>query len=267
MHLNQAQIDDFWARGFLFFERLFSEAEIDSLREALPRLFERHGPEVVRETGDEHSIRLLYGAHRFEEAYRRMSLHPRVLGPVQQLLGEPVYIHQTRLNPKLNFAGREFVWHQDFGSWHRVDDMPEPKAIMTAIFLDDSTAVNSPLLIIPGSQDEGMREDVRPDETVKYVLMEVDRPSVERLARQHGVRALTGPAGSVAFIHCNVVHGSAPNVSPYRRSIWYVNYNAVSNACRGTERGWYQNNRDFTPLEPLADDCLDDLIEKVAAVG
>jgi len=36
----------------------------------------------------------------------------------------------------------------------------------------------------------------------------------------------------------------------------YLIYNAVSNACTGTERPGYQNNRDFTPLQPLDDKCL-----------
>ena len=36
----------------------------------------------------------------------------------------------------------------------------------------------------------------------------------------------------------------------------YLIYNAVSNACTGTERPWYQNNRDFTPLSPLNDSAV-----------
>ena len=84
-----------------------------------------------------------------------------------------------------------------------------------------------------------------------YELHHIDQATLERLAEENGIEPLIGPAGSVAFVHCNVVHGSANNVSPWRRAILYLIYNAVSNACTGTKRPWYQNNRDFTPLCPL----------------
>ena len=61
---------------------------------------------------------------------------------------------------------------------------------------------------------------------------------------------------SVAFIHCNLIHGSANNVSPWRRGIMYLNYNAVSNACTDHSRAWCQCNRDVTPLEPVEDEAL-----------
>ena len=65
-----------------------------------------------------------------------------------------------------------------------------------------------------------------------------------------------GPAGSVAFVICTLVHGSGNNVSHWRRAILYMNYNTVSNACTEASRPWFQNNRDFTPLKSLDDDCL-----------
>ena len=264
MRLTDAQVAEFRETGCLFFPALFNPVEIGLLRAGLPALLERDGTEVVREKDDPLTARLVYGAHAFDEAYRRVTLHPRVLDPVRQLLAEPVYIHQTRLNPKQAFSGGAWSWHQDFGTWHRADGMPAPKCVMTAVFLDDSTAVNSPLLIVPGSQHHGLVEEVTPEDVTGYVLMEIDRPTLQRLAGDGGVRALTGPAGSVAFLHCNIVHGSAPNISPLRRAIWYVNYNAVSNACIGTERSWYHNNRDFAPLEPLAEDCLAGLLAPAA---
>lgn len=266
MHLMDAQIAEYEERGYLFFPGLLSRQEIAHLQAGLPRLLARAGEEVVREKDGSGAPRLVYGAHAFEEAYRRMSLHPRVLEPVKQLLGEEVYIHQTRLNPKMGFHGGEWTWHQDFGTWHRVDGMPEPRCVMATVFLDDISAVNSPLLVIPGSQHFGLREEVAPEEgAVGYVVMQIDKTTVSELAEKAAIQALEGPAGSVALVHCNLVHGSAPNVSPYRRAIWYVNYAAVSNAATGTERAWHHNNRDFTPLQPLSDDCLARLEDQPAA--
>ena len=136
--------------------------------------------------------------------------------------------------------------------------MPEPRCIMASVFVDDCTAVTSPLLVVPGSQRHGLLESKHHKDSVGegYELHHIDHATLERLAAENGIEALIGPAGTVALVHCNVVHGSSNNVSPWRRAIMYLIYNAVSNACTGTERPWYQNNRDFTPLEPLDDQCL-----------
>ena len=262
MKLNDEQIRSFDEKGFLFMEKLFSPAEVACLRDELPAILARPGPEVVREPEDETAVRLVYGSHAFSEPYRRLSLHPRLLEPVRQLLREPCYIHQTRLNPKQDFGGGTWTWHQDFGTWHRVDGMAKPKCVMTAVFLDDATAANAPLMIVPGSQHHGFIESAKEDESAEgYALMEIDRATLERLVDEGGLEALTGPAGSVAFLHCNIVHGSANNITPWRRAIFYLNYNAVSNACAGLDRAWHHCNRDHSPLQPLADDCLSSLAE------
>lgn len=256
MQLTADQIQSFNKDGYLFFPGLFSPAEIGHLRADLPTLLQRQGPEVIKEKTDETAVRLVYGAHGFHESFRRASLHPRLLEPVRQLLGEEAYIHQTRLNPKFDFGGGTWDWHQDFGTWHRADRMPEPRCIMVAVLLDEVTAVNAPLLIVPGSQHHGMVKEVKQDNVTGYVLHVIDRDALARLAAEGGIVPLLGPAGSVCFLDCNIVHGSANNITPYRRAIWYVNYNAVSNACLGGGRPAHLDNRDFTPLKPLSDDCL-----------
>jgi len=262
MDLTQDQIARFDAEGHLFLPALFSPAEVAVLRAELPGLLTREGPEVVREVEDSSAVRLVYGGHSVSEAFRRLSLHPRLLGPVHQLLRDRVYIHQTRLNPKQGLGGGTWNWHQDFGTWHREDGMPEPICVVTGVFLDEASAANAPLLVVPGSQNHGLIEEVAPEAGAKgYTVMEIDRPTLESLVAEHGLKALTGPAGSVAFLHCNIVHGSANNITPWRRAVFYVNYNAVTNACRGTKRAWHHCNRDASPLEPLPDDCLADLAQ------
>ncbi len=256
MNLTDDEIQRFHREGYLFFPSLFSAEEMAPLLADLPGLLAHRGPEAVRERGNEEAVRLVYGADHFSEAYRRMSLHPRLLNPVRQLLGEEAYIHQCRLNPKEDYGGGTWDWHQDFGTWHRADAMPEPRTIMTAIFLDEANATNAPLLIVPGSQHHGLVEEVDQQDVTGYVLHVIDRPTLKRLVGEGGLVPLTGPSGSVCFLHCNIVHGSSNNITPFRRAIWYVNYNAVSNACRNEERDWHHNNRDHSPLVPLADDCL-----------
>jgi ectoine hydroxylase len=258
MELDRSDIAEFDDQGYLFIPGLFTTEEIEVLCRDLPNMLSQHGPEVIREPDHESAIRLVYGGHENYESFKQLSRHPRLLRPVSQLVRDEVYIHQSRLNPKPGFGkGGSWTWHQDYGTWHRVDGMQHPKAVMTAVFLDDCTAVNAPLMVVPGSQNHGLIQDVAEDDQAKgYALYDIDRDTLQTLADEHGIEALMGPAGSVCFLHCNIVHGSSNNVSPWDRTIMYMNYNAVSNACTGTDRSWYHNNRNFTPLIPLEDDCL-----------
>src|SRR3546814_5967569 len=64
-------------------------------------------------------------------------------------------MHQFKINAKAAFDGEVWQWHQDFGTWHRDDEMPEPRAMNIALFLDEVSAVNGPLMFIPGSHRAG----------------------------------------------------------------------------------------------------------------
>ncbi|MEE3373350.1 MAG: phytanoyl-CoA dioxygenase family protein [Planctomycetota bacterium] len=254
MQLSSSQIQEFQDRGLLFLPSLLPAAQVADLQATLPQLLRRPGPEVVREKNQPDAARLVFGPHHYDDAFRRLSLSPRLLHPVQQLLGEDVYLHQSRLNPKSGFGhGESWAWHQDYPPWHTIDGMPQPRCIMASVFLDDCTTVNSPLLVLPGSHRHGLlSSQLHKDADGRgYELHHLATETLRQLADQHGIEPLIGPAGSVAFVHCNLVHGSANNVSPWRRAIAYLIYNAVSNACTKTERPWYQNERDFSPLRPL----------------
>ena len=259
MELSDSQAAAFDDRGYLFFPGLLSAAEAAPLRAALPEILARQGAEIVREKEDPTAARLAFGAHTYSEPFRRLALLPRLLNPVRQLLRDEVYLHQSRLNPKQGFgSGASWTWHQDYPPWHSIDGMPEPRCIMASVFVDDCTVAKSPLLILPGSHRRGLLDSKPHEDSVgkEYELHHIGRGEFERLAGEHGIEPLIGPAGSVCFVHCNLIHGSADNVSPWRRAIAYLIYNAVSNACTGSRRDWYHNNRDFTPLQAVSDDSL-----------
>jgi ectoine hydroxylase len=79
---------------------------------------------------------------------------------------------------------------------------------------------------------------------------------VARLAQEGGIVAPTGKPGSVLMFHGNLVHGSAPNITPYPRRIVYLTLCAVSNYIRKPTRPEWIAHRDFTPIEPVADGAL-----------
>ena len=262
MKITDEQVEEFDERGYILIRDLLSQTEIEIIQSAIPEILARSGPEIVRESDNPDTARLAFGPHYYSEPFARLVQLPRIIEPVRKLLRDEVYIHQSRLNPKPGFGtGGGWEWHQDFPPWHTIDGMPEPRCIMVSVFIDDCTPVTSPLLAIPGSQKHGLL-DSKLHEDAKgrgYALHHIGQEELSKLADEGGIEPIIGNAGSVAFVHCNVVHGSANNVSPWRRAIAYLNFNATSNGCTRDERPWYQNNRDFTPLKSISDNALLDL--------
>jgi ectoine hydroxylase len=252
--LSETQLADFDREGWLFLPGCFSEAEIAALAEEAEAIYATEREEVWRESSG--APRTAFAAHTYNEAFRLLGAHPRLVGPVSQLFGEPVYMHQFKVNAKAAFDGEVWQWHQDYGTWARDDGMPEPRAMNIAVFLDEVRAINGPLMLIPKSHREGVLAAGHDLETTSYPLWTLDRDTVTRLADAGGIVAPTGPAGSVLMFHGNLVHASPPNITPYPRKIVYLTLNACSNAITKYTRKEWIAHRDFAPIEPVADDAL-----------
>jgi ectoine hydroxylase len=154
MQLSQLQINEFDEKGFLFFPNAFSTGETKVLKQAADDVYQQQRDEVWREKSG--VARTAFAAHTYNDAFRRLGAHPRLITPVMQLLDGPVYMHQYKVNAKAAFDGDVWQWHQDYGTWARDDLMPEPRAMNIAVFLDDVTAANGPLLFLPGSHKGGV---------------------------------------------------------------------------------------------------------------
>jgi len=254
MKLSEDQVARFARDGYLFLPEMFSAAEVGVLAAESRRLFALDREEVWRE--DNGAPRTAFAAHTYSEPFRCLGAHPRLIEPVMQILGEEVYMHQFKINAKAAFDGAVWQWHQDYGTWARDDLMPEPRAMNIALFIDEVTAANGPLLFIPGSHRRGVVEAGHDLETTSYPLWTLDREKVRELADEGGVVAPIGRPGSVLLFHGNLVHASPPNISPWDRVIVYLSLCAVSNHIRRFKRKEWIAHRDFTPIEALSDDCL-----------
>jgi len=257
MSLTEAEQAQFRDQGHLFFPNCFSEPEAAILKREAIQLFDLDREEVWRE--DNGAPRTVFAAQTFSEPYRRLAAHPRLIDPVRELLDGDVYMHQFKINAKAAFDGAVWQWHQDFGTWSRDDQMPEPRAMNIALFLDEVSAVNGPLMIIPKSHREGVLEAGHDLETTSYPLWTLDRETVTRLADAGGIIAPTGAPGSVLMFHGNIVHASPANISPWPRTIVYLSLCEVTNHIRQFKRPAWIAHRDFTAIEPLADNCLSTL--------
>ncbi len=260
MKLSQAEMKQFDEEGYLFFPGLFSPEEAALLKSESDKVYAMQRDEVWREKSG--VARTAFAAHTYNEAFRCLGAHPRLIDPVSQVLDGDVYMHQFKVNAKAAFDGDVWQWHQDYGTWKRDDEMPEPRAMNIAVFLDDVTAANGPLLFVPGSHKIGVIDAGHDLQTTSYPLWTLDNDTVKKLADRGGCVAPTGPAGSMLMFSSLLVHASPANISPFDRTIVYLSLCHVDNHIRAFNRKEWIAHRDFTPITALKDDCLSSLISE-----
>ncbi|MGH6640751.1 MAG: phytanoyl-CoA dioxygenase family protein [Polaromonas sp.] len=260
MKLSPEQLAQFDRDGYLFFPGLFTPEETRKLNDAVPELYSRREDYNVREKGKD-AVRTNFAAHMYSEPFAKLGRHPRMIEPVEALLGEKLYMHQFKINGKMAFEGDVWQWHQDYGTWLNDDLMPTERAMNVAIFLDDVTEHNGPLMFIPGSHKKGVVDAQHDLTTTSYPLWTVDNDLIRQLVqraggKQGGIVSPKGPAGSMILFHSCLVHASGSNLSPFNRVSVYLSLCAVSNHIRRHKRPEYIAHRDFTAIECLPDDCL-----------
>lgn len=257
--LTDQQVREYRDRGWVVIPDVFSAEEVEVLGNAATDVLTRPGPEVGRE--DDGAPSICWGMHLFDERLGTLTRHPAIVNPAKQLLGNDIFVHQSRINMKQT-NGSIVAWHQDFGTYHRVDGVPEPRGIMIAVFIDDVTNANAPLLAIPGSHGEGLVSTAQIDpssadhDTVSKYRYDITEDTMGRLVEEHGLGVITATAGSVLLMDMTVVHGSSINITPLRRLLLYINVCPVDNRGESYERPEYYAARDFSPIQPLPADCL-----------
>lgn len=233
-----AQLEQFDRDGYLVLEDLFREDEIELLQTETSRLLADpaalDADTVVTEPGGD-EVRSIFEIHAQSEMMQRLAADERLAGVARFLLGDEVYLHQSRLNYKPGFQGREFYWHSDFETWHVEDGMPRMRALSMSVLLAENTPNNGPLMVIPGSHRTFVTcVGETPDDHYKMSLKKQeygvpDEGSLATLAHRHGIVAPTGKPGTVILFDCNMMHGSNGNITPFPRANAFLVYNALSN--------------------------------------
>jgi ectoine hydroxylase len=260
VNLTKKQLDQFDKEGYLFFPKLFTSDETKNLVNEVPELYSRKEEYNIREKLSD-SVRTNFAAHMYSEPFAKLARHPRMIKPVEDLLGERLYMHQFKINGKMAFDGDVWQWHQDYGTWKNDDLMPTERAMNVAIFLDDVTEFNGPLMFIPGSHKRGVVDAKHDTSTTSYPLWTLEKKLVSQLVDRAGginggIVSPRGPAGSMILFHSCLVHSSGSNLSPFNRVSVYLSLCAVSNHIQRFKRKEYIAHRNFDPIECLPDDCL-----------
>jgi ectoine hydroxylase len=237
--LSREDAEAFERDGYIVLRNVFDAREVDALCDEAARLRGKRRdvlePEtMITEPGSGH-VRSVFRIHEQSRTFARLAADARLAEVAGFLLNDAVYIHQSRMNYKPGFRGKEFYWHSDFETWHVEDGMPRMRALSMTVLLTENTLHNGPLMLMPGSHRHyvtcvGETPENHYRSSLKRQEYGVpDDESLTRLVSEGGIVAPTGPPGTVIIFDCNTMHGSASNITPLPRSNAFIVYNALSN--------------------------------------
>jgi len=263
--LSDQEVKSFAREGFLGKQQLVTADEANQLLAEARRLADAADPaadDVIIEPSNQ-AVRSLFRIHRTNDLFRSICKDSRIADVARQILGGEVYIHQSRINFKPAFSGKEFFWHSDFETWHIEDGMPRMRAVSFSINLTENNEFNGPLMVVGGSHELYIRcVGDTPDDHFKNSLrkQEYGVPSRDALQmlveRGSGISAPKGGPGSATIFDGNTMHGSVGNLSPYPRTNLFVVFNSVENTLvepfgGKPPRPEFLGERDVVPVSEL----------------
>ncbi|NKB53407.1 MAG: hypothetical protein GKR97_14495 [Rhizobiaceae bacterium] len=152
---------------------------------------------------------------------------------------------------------------------HNVNDgIRRPLALNIHVYLDDVNQFNGPICFIPGShltenRQVASHEMFFDDHTTSYAVWAVDEAVIQAQVKraqqidpQQGIVAAMGKRGTALIFFDTTIHCSPANFSPWKRSVFSMILNPVSNAYGNTNRPDYLHHRDLTPVEAGSGDLL-----------
>ena len=239
MNLSGAQIRRFEQDGFLLLPNLFSAREVELMRAALIPAFAETTPANIREK--------MSGEVRTAMGYDKINLHAGSFGTYAAEIymrrhGE--HARTAYLTSLVTLADRVPLYHAR-----------SAQAGLDQLFkeCDQDAACHA---AYPRLREHGPAAATLDTTSTSYPLWVVDRTTVSRLVEANGIVSATGPAGTALIFGDCLVHASPPNLSPWGRRIFSLIANPIANAQRCFRRPDYMHHRDFSPLEPLDDNCL-----------
>ena len=230
--LADSQLRFFEDNGYLSLDQLFSEAELASYMLELQRLradeHAKSAPEAVIEP-ESRELRSIFAVHRSSEILRELCGHPRLVAMARQLLGSDVYIHQSRINYKSGFRGKEFFWHSDFETWHVEDGVP--------------SHAHGELLHQPDPQHRAQRPadaDARLAPPLRRLRRRDAREPLQGLAQAPGSRRARRrqPHAARARIRHHLAQGPWPVRSPSSTATPCTARIRTSRRCRAATSSW-----------------------------
>jgi phytanoyl-CoA hydroxylase len=215
---SREQKDFFAANGYLTIPHLLSNGELDKSRFEIRRL---HGCAADLEKTNQLAgsdfqlepyahdqpssgqpiLRKIENTHRHSDWFRDLAVHPTLVCIVQHLLGEDLLLFRSTLMLKPALHGSAHALHQDSAYW----PMDPPTLLTTSIAIDDTTAANGCIKVIPGSHQWPLQE-------WGHIAQAQGTPLTQRKEIDPSMQIdVPLTAGSAVLFHSKLVHGSGAN--------------------------------------------------------
>lgn len=230
--LTQEQIDRFRRDGFLTVPDAVTAEELTALRDTFGGWVEEsraHSADYGEtldgrarfdlepgHTADRPALRRVQSPEEISDTYAGVMRRARLVDYVADLIGPSLRFHHGKVNSKLPGAATKVKFHQDF----TFQPMSNDDMITALLFVDDVTADNGPLEVVPGTHKGPLYSLWHGGRFTGAVADEV----VEK--HRHNIIQCTGKAGSVCLMHASLLHGSAPNRSDRPRTLYIATYYA-----------------------------------------
>lgn len=167
--------------------------------------------------GGKRSLRRVNNPVEVSDSYHGVMARSRMTDMIADLIGPDVKFHHSKINLKLPGADTVVRYHQDFS----YTPHSNPDVVTALLMLDDMTAENGCLTVVPGSHREGQATLWQGGRFTGMV-----GPEDEAAARARA-EPVTGPAGAVCLMHTLLLHGSDANRSERPRGLFICVYSAA----------------------------------------
>lgn len=200
--LSQADVQQFWADGFLIVNDVFTPDEVEEFRMAC------QSPAVANPTRaagqDEQTVHLLEITAK-HPAFLELFKNHKIVHRIAALIGPDIQLQHSKLAAQAASKGKGgFNWHQDFAFFpHTNTDL-----VAVMVMLDDATPENGCMSMVRGSHKMGLLNHMQ-DGCFAGSCQEA------HVWQEHPekVTPITPRAGGISIHHCLTLHGSGPNLS------------------------------------------------------
>jgi ectoine hydroxylase-related dioxygenase (phytanoyl-CoA dioxygenase family) len=213
--------------GFAYFPELFSGSEMAALAEELERSNLPRSKAGIRHAMRHHCV-------------ATVAQDPRLLRIARDVLGREALPYRATLFDKSPLSNWLVVWHQDtalplrerrevpgWGPWSVKDGVNYAHAPSIAlelvlalrVHLDDSTAANGPLRVLPETHTLGVLTD----------------EAIHRLSDEIGAVDCPVPRGGVLAMRPLIVHASSKSRVESPRRVLHIEYAASATVADGLE--------------------------------
>lgn len=251
----EEQLQEYNERGFLVFEKLFSQSEIALLRDAAKSDHQMDQNSYGRGDGEGGQIRLSLWNQPGTGIYGAFARSARIYHIVEDLLGDEPYHYHSKMIMKDAKVGGAWAWHQDYGYWYQ-NAVLKPQLVSAFIAVDPATKENGCLQVIERSHHYDRMDHILTGDQAGADLERVE----EILKRERLLHVQMSP-GDVIFFHPNLLHRSDQNRSDASRWSMICCYNAKSNEPFKESRHPAYSPIDVVPDEEVAHYAKSDAAE------